>query len=103
MSARDCGISRRLGVEVRSISEYDNVCASSKDGTFASHVPMPLLPLVYEELCSTTLFRSLRGTSPRTGSKESGRGVVVLFSGCDPVAIPSLEIAVMHERSNRTT
>jgi hypothetical protein len=105
MSARDVGrvgISKRLGVFVRSMLEYDSCGASSKVGMFASQVPMPLLVLVFDELCSLGLFLPLRGVSPRTGSSESGRGIVVLLSGCDPVAIPSLDTAVMHERSRRT-
>jgi hypothetical protein len=102
MPARDVGISRRLGVDIRSMLEYDSCGASSKDGMFASHVPMPLLVLVFDDLCSLGLFIPLRGASPRAGSRESGRGIFVRLSGCDPVAIPSLDIAVMHERSRRT-
>jgi hypothetical protein len=102
MSVRNVGVSRRRGVDVPSMLEYDSCGAFSKDGIFASQVPMPLLVLVFDELCSVGLFLPLRGASPRAGSRESGRGIAVLLSGCTPVAILSLDIAVMHERSRRT-
>jgi len=43
----------------------------------------------------------LRRVSPRLGSSESGRGVVVLLSNGVAALLPSREIAVIHDLSNR--
>ena len=44
----------------------------------------------------------LRRASPRLGSRESGRGVVVLGTGLDPFDRPPplLETAVIHDRNS---
>ena len=63
---------------------------------------MPSFALARVEVCSLGLFLPLLGVSPRAGSRESGRGRVVLFASCDDDGAPSRDMAVIHERSRRT-
>lgn len=108
MLFRDVGTSSRI-TDVSSMLEYERGCTSSNDGTFASHVSMPpSLSLAWDVLwplgvlLSLGLFLPLRGVSPRAGSNESGRGIVVLFACCDDEGAASLEMAVIHDLSKRT-
>lgn len=89
--------------------EHDSGWASSNEGTLASQVPMLLSSAIVSAqfwpfglILPLGLFLPLRGVSPRAGSSESGRGMTDRF-GCGGVTgVPSLELAVMHDRSKRT-
>lgn len=72
----------------------------------ASHVPILFpVPEPAEAGCCAGLILPLRGDSPREGSSESGRGVVVLRIGFDDDTgdgVPaSLEMAVMQDLKSR--
>jgi hypothetical protein len=100
------------------IIECVNGWPSWWQGTSASHAPIPLSEDFVdsdfvgsgfaESICCAGLLRpllfALRRDSPKEGSSESGLGVVVLRSGADVRDTgdrPSLDKAVMHDRSRR--
>lgn len=60
------------------------------------------MPLLDEDVVVSCagLTLPLRRDSPKEGSNESGRGVVVLLE-FEQAAFFSLEMAVMHDRSKR--
>lgn len=87
---------------IRRMAECLGGSSSSKEGTFASHTLTPLLPEGHVGACTERLSRPLRPTSPNTGSRESGRGIVVLRVEDDAkTGGICLELNAVHERRRR--